>query len=103
MDLGWLVGYFLTPGPGLLITFVQLGLGLVLGLFIKRLILAAIGAFAVLLAAYLLGVFTLPEEILAEAQALFGGAAGMLVSALLLLSPFAIGLALGTALGIIFL
>lgn len=102
MDLGWLVSYFLTPGPGLTTTLVQLGLGLILGIFIKRLIAPAVGIFLVLLSAYLIGVLTLPEGILTEVQALLGDAIGRVVSALILMSPFAVGMAFGAAVGVLF-
>jgi len=103
MDIGWLVSYFLNPGPELIITLVQLALGLILGFFVKRMATAIIGVFAVLLAAYLIGVLSLPETILIEVQALLGDAAGRIASALLLMSPFALGLIAGVVLGAILL
>lgn len=103
MDLGWLVSYFLTPGPGLIMTLIQVGLGLVLGVFIKRLILPAVGIFLVLLSAYLIGALTLPSNVLSEVQSLLGDALGRLVSALILLSPFAVGFLFGAAIGVVFL
>jgi TctA family transporter len=103
MDLGWLISYFLNPGPQLIATLVQVGLGLVLGAFIKRLIIPAIGVFLVLLSAYLVGVLTLPEQVLTEVQTLLGDAGGRLASALILLSPFAVGLILGAVIGVVLL
>jgi len=103
MDLGWLVSYFLTPGSGLIMTLIQVGLGLVLGIFIKRLILPAVGVFLVLLSAYLIGALTLPTNVLSEVQSLLGDALGRLVSALILLSPFAVGFLFGAAIGVVFL
>ena len=103
MDLGWLVSYFLTPGSGLIMTLIQVGLGLVLGIFIKRLILPAVGVFLVLLSAYLIGALTLPTDVLSEVQSLLGDALGRLVSALILLSPFAVGFLFGAAIGVVFL
>jgi len=103
MDLGWLVSYFLNPGPQLIATLIQVGLGLVLGIFIKRLILPTFGVFVVLLSAYLVGVLTLPEQVLTEVQGLLGDAVGRVASALILLSPFAVGLILGAVIGVVLL
>ena len=103
MDLSWLLNYFLTPGPGLMMTLIQVGLGLILGLFIKRLILPAAGIFLVLLSAYLIGALTLPENVLSEVQSLLGDALGRLVSALILLAPFAVAFLVGAAIGVVLL
>jgi|GEM_PF-2111432 len=103
MDLSWLVNYFLTPGPSLTMTLIQIGLGLILGLFIKRLILPAAGIFLVLLSAYLIGALTLPENVLSEVQSLLGDALGKLISALILLSPFVVAFLVGAAIGMVLL
>ena len=103
MDLGWLVSYFLTPGPGLIMTLVQVGLGLILGIFIKRLILPAVGVFLVLLSAYLIGALTLPANVLSEVQSLLGDVLGRLISALILLSPFVVAFLVGAAIGVVLL
>ncbi len=99
MDISALLNFFLSQNW--MVTGVQLAIGVLLGIAIKKTLKYILAAGLILFLVSFIGLWSLPEGISGELKAMSGEILGKVIEAVILVLPYAVGVAAGFVIGII--